>query len=177
MKSNFKVDNQKLVAEVYISNSVKEDEKEMYTAYMSHCMMDEAMFIDTAGMSSSDAKYMCGMSYKKDRMMLMEGAGELTDKQKKLPDGLKVGILKRYEKAGTLSEEGKKQLESLAGSMEMKAEPTAVFVEKPAPETGEINPELAKEGLEIDEKLKKEQEKLAPKDPGLQSPTFKPSKA
>ena len=91
-------------------------------------MMDEVMFIDTAGMSSADAKYMCGMSYNKDKTMLMEGSGELTDKQKGLPAKLKIGILKRYEKAGTLSEEGKKQLESLAGMMEMKAEPTAVFV-------------------------------------------------
>ena len=176
MKSNLKVDNKKLIAEVYISNSVKEEEKEMYTSYMSHCMMDEDMFVDTAGMSTSDAKYMCGMSYEKNKMMLMEGEGELTDKQKKLPDGLKVGILKRYEKAGTLSEEGKKQLESLAGAMEMKAEPTAVFVEEPAPETGDINPELAKEGLKIDEELKKEQKEAAPKNPGLQSPTFSTSK-
>ena len=101
----------------------------MYASYIHHCMMDEAMFVDTAGMSTSDAKYMCGMSYEKNKMMLMEGEGELTDKQKKMPDGLKVAILKRYEKDGTLSEKGKKQLESLAGAMEMKAEPTAVFVE------------------------------------------------
>ena len=174
MKSNLKVDNKKLIAEVYISNSVEEGEKEMYASYMSHCMMDEAMFVDTAGMSTSDAKYMCGMSYEKNKMMLMEGEGELTDKQKKLPDGLKVGILKRYEKAGTLSEEGKKQLESLAGAMEMKAEPTAVFVEKPAPETGDITPKLAEEGLKIDEELKKENIKEALKKPDLQSPTFTP---
>ena len=175
MKSNLKVDNKKLIAEVYISNSVEEGEKEMYTSYMSHCMTDEAMFVDTAGMSTSDAKYMCGMSYQKNKMMLMEGEGELTDKQKKLPDGLKVGILKRYEKAGTLSEEGKKQLESLAGAMEMKAEPTAVFVEKPAPDTGEITPKLAEEGLKIDEELKKKNVEEALKNPGLQSPTFTPT--
>ena len=173
MKSNFKLDAKNLVTEVSISNVMEEEEKAMYTAYMSECMMDEAMFIDTAGMSSADAKYMCGMSYNKDKTMLMEGAGELTDSQKGLPAKLKIGILKRYEKAGTLSEEGKKQLESLAGMMEMKAEPTAVFVEKPAPETGEINPKLAEEGLKIDENLKKEKE--APKKPDLQSPTFKSS--
>ncbi len=175
MKSNLKVDNKKLIAEVYISNSVEEEEKEIHSSYMSHCMMDEAIFVDTAGMSTSDAKYMCGMSYKKNKMMLMEGEGELTDKQKKLPDGLKVGILKRYEKAGTLSEEGKKPLESLAGAMEMKAEPTAVFVEEPAPDTGEITPKLAEEGLKIDEELKKKNVEEALKNPGLQSPTFTPT--
>tara|TARA_Y100000004_G_C8849798_1_gene384233 strand:+ start:131 stop:655 length:525 start_codon:yes stop_codon:yes gene_type:complete len=173
MESNFKLNKNSFVTEVYISNSVAEDEKEMYTAYMSECMTDEAMFVDTAGMSSSDAKYMCGMSYNKDKSMLMQGSGELTDEQKDLPTKLKIGILKRYEKAGTLSEEGKKQLESLAGMMEMKAEPTAVFVEEPAPDTGEITPRLAKEGLKIDESLKKE--KTSPKNPGLQSPTFKSS--
>ena len=173
MKSNFKVDPKNLVTEVSISNMMEEEEKAMYTTYMSECMMDEAMFVDTAGMSSADAKYMCGMSYNKNRAMLMEGAGELTDKQKGLPNNLKIGILKRYEKAGTLSEEGKKQLESLAGMMEMKAEPTAVFVDEPAPDTGEITPKLAEEGLKIDENLKKEKE--APKKPDLQSPTFKSS--
>jgi len=107
--------------------------------------------------------------------MLMEGAGELTDQQKDLPNKIKIGILKRYEKAGTLSEEGKKQLESLAGMMEMKAEPTAVFVDEPAPDTGEITPKLAEEGLKIDEELKRENLKEALKNPGLQSPTFTPS--
>ena len=175
MKSNLKVDNKKLIAEVYISNSVEEGEKEMYASYIHHCMMDEAMFVDTAGMSTSDAKYICGMSYEKNKMMLMEGEGELTDKQKKMPDGLKVAILKRYEKDGTLSEKGKKQLESLAGAMEMKAEPTAVFVEEPAPDTGEITPKLAEEGLKIDEELKKKNVEEALKNPGLQSPTFTPT--
>ena len=175
MKSNFKVDPKNLVTEVSISNMMEEEEKAMYTTYMSECMMDEAMFVDTAGMSPSDAKYMCGMSYNKNRAMLMEGAGELTDKQKGLPNNLKIGILKRYEKAGTLSEEGKKQLESLAGMMEMKAEPTAVFVDEPAPDTGEITPKLAEEGLKIDEELKKENLEEAPKKPDLQSPTFTPS--
>ena len=175
MKSDFKFDNKNFIAEVSISNMMEEDEKEIYSAYMNECMMDEAMFVDTAGMSSADAKYMCGMSYNKNRSMLMEGAGELSEQQKSLPDKIKIGILKRYEKAGTLSEEGKKQLESLAGMMEMKAEPTAVFVDEPAPDTGEITPKLAEEGLKIDEELKKKNVEEALKNPGLQSPTFTPT--
>ena len=74
MKSDFKFDNKNFVAEVSISNMMEEDEKEMYSSYMEECMMDEAMFVDTAGMSSADAKYMCGMSYNKNRSMLMEGS-------------------------------------------------------------------------------------------------------
>lgn len=141
----------------------------------------------------------------------MEGAGELSEKQKTLPDAIKKGILKRYEKAGTLSEEGKKQLMSMSSTVEievkedekeeesenemenenenesdneseveenemeeMQAEPTAVFPQKPAPPSGEITPKAAEEGLKIDEKLQKEQEAAAPKNPQLQSATFNP---
>ena len=184
MKSNLKFDVKNLTAEVSISNMMEDDdEKEFHESYMSECMMNEAMFVNTAGMSSSDAKYMCGMSYMKNRPMLMEGAGELTESQKNLPDKLKIGILKRYEKAGTLSEEGKKQLQSMAAEYkkeempkeEIKAEPTAVFVEKPAPPSGDITPNAAEEGLKIDEKLKKENVEDALKNPDLQSPTFNPS--
>lgn len=175
MKRDLKLDNKNLTAEVSLSNSMEEEEKEIYETYMSECMLDEAMFVDTAGLSTSDAKYMCGMSYRKNRAMLTEGAGELSEKQKSLPDSIKKGILKRYEKAGTLSEEGKKQLNSLAGTMEMKAEPTSVFIKKPAPDTGVITPHLAEEGLKIDEKFKRENVKDALKNPGLQSPTFTPT--
>lgn len=201
MKANLKFDNNKFIAEVSISKMIDDNENELHSAYMSECMMNDAMFVNTAGMSTSDAKYMCGMSYMKNRPMLMEGAGELSDKQKTLPDAIKKGILKRYEKAGTLSEEGKKQLMSMSSTVEievnekesemenenesdnegenekmqeMQAEPTAVFVEKPAPPSGDITPKAAEEGLKIDEKLQKEQESAAPKNPQLQSPTFNP---
>ena len=200
MKSNLKFDVKNLTAEVSISNMMEnDDENQLHESYMSECMLNEAMFINTAGMSSADAKYMCGMSYMKNRTMLMEGAGELTEKQKGLPNKLKIGILKRYEKAGTLSEEGKKQLQSMASyenedereeeddedemneekeempKQEIKAEPTAVFVEKPAPPSGDITPNAAEEGLKIDEKLKKENVEDALKKPDLQSPTFTPT--
>lgn len=178
MKSNFKLDQKNLIAEVSISSMMEDDENELHESYMSECMLNEAMFVNTAGMSSSDAKYMCGMSYMKNRPMLMSGAGELTEQQKTLPDKIKMSILKRYEKAGKLSEEGKKQLESMGASApimeEMKAEPTAVFIEKPAPPSGEITPDAAEEGLKIDEKMKKEQSSDALKNPDLQSPTFDP---
>ena len=49
------------------------------------------------------------------------------------------------------------------------------FVDEPAPDTGEITPKLAKEGLKIDEELKKENVKEALKNPDLQSPTFSPT--
>lgn len=211
MKANLKFDNKNFTAEVSIAKMIDDDENELHSAYMSECMMNDAMFVNTAGMSSSDAKYMCGMSYMKNRPMLMEGAGELSEKQKTLPDAIKKGILKRYEKAGTLSEEGKKQLMSISSTVEievkedekeeesenemenenenesdneseveenemeeMQAEPTAVFPQKPAPPSGEITPKAAEEGLKIDEKLQKEQEAAAPKNPQLQSATFNP---
>jgi hypothetical protein len=201
MKANLKFNNKQFIAEVSLSNVLETDENEIHSAYMSECMMNDAMFVNTAGMSTSDAKYMCGMSYMKNRQMLMEGAGELTEKQMGLPTVIKKGILKRYEKAGTLSEEGKKQLMSLSSTVEievkdeeenenesgdegengekedmeeMQAEPTAVFVQEPAPPSGNITPKAAEEGLKIDEKLQKEQEAAAPKNPHLQSPTFNP---
>ena len=201
MKANLKFNNKQFIAEVSLSNVLETDENEIHSAYMSECMMNDAMFVNTAGMSTSDAKYMCGMSYMKNRQMLMEGAGELTEKQMGLPTNLKKGILKRYEKAGTLSEEGKKQLMSLSSTVEievkdeeenenesgdegengekedmeeMQAEPTAVFVQEPAPPSGNITPKAAEEGLKIDEKLQKEQEAAAPKNSQLQSPTFNP---
>ena len=201
MKANLKFNNKQFIAEVSLSNVLETDENEIHSAYMSECMMNDAMFVNTAGMSTSDAKYMCGMSYMKNRQMLMEGAGELTEKQMGLPTVIKKGILKRYEKDGTLSEEGKKQLMSLSSTVEievkdeeenenesgdegengekedmqeMQAEPTAVFVQEPAPPSGNITPKAAEEGLKIDEKLQKEQEAAAPKNPQLQSPTFNP---
>lgn len=202
MKANLKFNNKQFIAEVSLSNVLETDENEIHSAYMSECMMNDAMFVNTAGMSTSDAKYMCGMSYMKNRQMLMEGAGELTEKQMNLPAVIKKGILKRYEKAGTISEEGKKQLMSLSSTVEievkdqeenenesgdegengeeknemqeMQAEPTAVFVQEPAPSTGEITPKAAEEGVKIDEKLKKEQETSAPKNPALQSARFNP---
>jgi hypothetical protein len=175
MKSNFNIDNKNLITNISISNEMQDDEKEIYSMYVTECAMDDTAFVDTSGMNSSDAKYMCAMSYEKNKTMLTEGSGELTEDQKKLPTGLKVGILKRYEKKGTLTEEGEKQLKSLAEMTEIKAEPTAVFIEKPAPESGNINIDLTEEGLKIDEKLKAENEKEALKNPGLQSPTFSPS--
>ena len=201
MKANLKFNNKQLIAEVSLSNVIETDETELHDAYMNECMSNDAMFVNTAGMCTSDAKYMCGMSYMKNRPMLMEGAGELTEKQMALPAPIKKGILKRYEKAGTLSEEGKKQLMSFSSTVEievndkeqnenesgdedengedenmqeMQAEPTAVFVQEPAPSSGNITPKAAEEGLKIDEKLQKEQEAAAPKNPQLQSPTFNP---
>lgn len=180
MKSTFKFDNKNFIAEVSISNMMEDDETELHESYMSECMMNDASFINTAGMSTSDAKYMCGMSYMKNRQMLMKGAGELTDEQKTLPDKIKISILKRYEKSGKLSEEGKKQLQSMAAAPkmeEMKAEPTAVFVQEPAPPSGDITPNAAEEGIKIDNELKKQEEKDAVKNPDLQSPTFNPAQA
>ena len=75
MKSNLKFDNKNFVAEVSLSNMIEDDETEMHDQYMSECMLKEDAFVNTAGMSSSDAKYMCGMSYMKNRSMLNEMAG------------------------------------------------------------------------------------------------------
>ena len=161
MKSNLKFDNKNFIAEVSISNMMEDDEMEMHSEYMSECMLKDESLINTAGMSTSDAKYMCGMSYMKNRPMLSEMAGQLTEKQKTLPPALQKAILKRMQKKGPESEKA-------------EAAQIAVFPETPAPPTGNITPDATIEGLKIDEKLKKEQEAAAPNNPGLQSPTFNP---
>ena len=174
MKSNLKFDTKNLIAEVSISNIMEEDETEMHSEYMSECMLKDESLINTAGMSTSDAKYMCGMSYMKNRPMLNEMAGQLTEKQKTLPPALQKAILKRMQKKGNLNEEGKKEAGETPESEKAEAAQIAVFPETPAPPTGNITPDATIEGLKIDEKLKKEQEAAAPNNPGLQSPTFNP---
>jgi hypothetical protein len=180
MKSNLKFDNKNFIAEVSISNMIEDDEMDMHNQYMSECMLKDDALINTAGMSTSDAKYMCGMSYMKNHPMLTEMAGQLTEKQKTLPPALQKTILKNMHKKGKLNEQGKKEAgetpEEEAGETpeEKKSEAAQipVFPQEPAPSTGEINPHLMNEGIKIDEKLKAEQEAAAPKNPGLQSPTF-----
>jgi hypothetical protein len=110
----------------------------------------------------------------KNRPMLNEMAGQLTEKQKTLPPALQKAILKRMSKKGNLNEEGKKEAGESPESEKSEAAQIAVFPETPAPPSGNITPDAAIEGLKIDEKLKAEQEKSAPKNPGLQSPTFDP---
>ena len=97
MKSNIKFDTKNLIAEISISNIMEEDEAEMHSEYMSECMLKDESLINTAGMTTSDAKYMCGMSYMKNRSMLTEMAGQLTEKQKTLPPALQKAILKKMD--------------------------------------------------------------------------------
>ena len=174
MKSNLKFDSKNFIAEVSISNMMEDDEMEMHDEYMNECMTQDEAFVNTAGMCSSDAKYMCGMSYMKNRPMLSEMSGQLTEKQKTLPPAIQKAILKRMQKKGNLNEEGKKEAGETPESEKAEATQIAVFPETPAPPTGNITPDAAIEGLKIDEKLKKEQEAVAPNNPGLQSPTFNP---
>ena len=177
MKSNLKLDNKNFIAEVSISNMMEDDEMDMHNEYMNECMTQDEAFVNTAGMCSSDAKYMCGMSYMKNRPMLSEMAGQLTEKQKTLPPAIQKAILKRMQKKGNLNEEGKKESGESPEGEKSEAAQIAVFPQEPAPSTGEINPHLMNEGIKIDEKLKAEQLADAPKNPGLQSPTFDPKMA
>ena len=174
MKSNLKFDTKNLIAEVSISNIMEEDETEMHNEYMSECMLKDESLINTAGMSTSDAKYMCGMSYMKNRSMLTEMAGQLTEKQKTLPPALQKAILKNMQKKGTLNEEGQKVAGETPTDEKSEAAQIAVFPETPAAPSGNITPDAAIEGLKIDEKLQRQQEKSAPKNPGLQSAGFDP---
>ena len=174
MKSNLKFDTKNLIDEVSISNIMEEDETEMHSEYMSECMLKDESLINTAGMSTSDAKYMCGMSYMKNRPMLTEMAGQLTEKQKTLPPALQKAILKNMQKKGKLNEEGKKEAGESPEAEKSEAAQIAVFPETPAAPSGNITPDAAIEGLSIDEKLKIQQEKSAPKNPGLQSAGFDP---
>ena len=174
MKSNLKFDTKNLIAEVSISNIMEEDETEMHNEYMSECMLKDESLINTAGMSTSDAKYMCGMSYMKNRPMLTEMAGQLTEKQKTLPPALQKAILKNMQKKGKLNEEGKKEAGESPEAEKSEAAQIAVFPETPAAPSGNITPDAAIEGLKIDEKLQRQQQKSAPKNPDLQSAGFNP---
>jgi len=174
MKSNVKYDTKNFVAEVSISSMMEEDEIEMHSEYMSECMLKDESLINTAGMSTSDAKYMCGMSYMKNRPMLNEMAGQLTEKQKTLPPALQKAILKRMQKKGNLNEEGKKEAGESPEGEKSEAAQIAVFPQESAPSTAEINLHLTNEGIKIDEKLKAEQNSSAPKNSDLQSPAFDP---
>ena len=174
MKSNLKFDNKNFIAEVSISNIMEEDETEMHSEYMSECMLKDDAFTDTAGMSTSDAKYMCGMSYMKNRSMVTEMAGQLTEKQKTLPPALQKAILKNMHKKGKLNEEGQKEAGESPEAEKSEAAQIAVFPETPAAPSGNITPDAAIEGLKIDEKLQRQQQKSAPKNPDLQSAGFDP---
>lgn len=174
MKSKLKIDPKNFVAEISLSNMMEDDESEIHNEYMSECMMKDDAFVNTAGMSTSDAKYMCGMSYMKNRPMLNEMAGQLTEKQKTLPPAIQKAILKKMQKQGKLNDEGKKEAGESPEAEKSEAAQIAVFPETPAAPSGNITPDAAIEGLKIDEKLKAEQEASAPKNPDLQSPTFNP---
>ncbi len=174
MKSNIKFDTKNFIAEISISNIMEEDEAEMHSEYMSECMLKDESLINTAGMSTSDAKYMCGMSYMKNRSMLTEMAGQLTEKQKTLPPALQKAILKKMQKEGKLNDEGKKEAGESPETEKSEAAQLAVFPETPAAPSGNITPDAAIEGLKIDEKLERQQQKSAIKNPDLQSAGFNP---
>ena len=174
MKSNIKFDTKNFIAEISISNIMEEDEAEMHSEYMSECMLKDESLINTAGMSTSDAKYMCGMSYMKNRSMVTEMAGQLTEKQKTLPPALQKAILKKMQKEGKLNDEGKKEAGESPETEKSEAAQVAVFPETPVAPSGNITPDAAIEGLSIDEKLKLQQQKSAPKSPDLQSAGFNP---
>ncbi len=174
MKSNIKFDTKNLIAEISISNIMEEDEAEMHSEYMSECMLKDESLINTAGMSTSDAKYMCGMSYMKNRSMVTEMAGQLTEKQKTLPPALQKAILKKMQKEGKLNDEGKKEAGESPETEKSEAAQVAVFPETPAAPSGNITPDAAIEGLKIDEKLERQQQKSAIKNPDLQSAGFNP---
>lgn len=172
MKSNLKFDNKNFVAEVSLSNMIEEDEMEMHSEYMSECMLKDESLVNTAGMSTSDAKYMCGMSYMKNRPMLNEMAGQLTEKQKTLPPALQKAILKRMQKKGVLNDEGKKETGESPEAEKSEAAQTAVFPQDPAPPTANIMPHLTEQGLKEDEKLKTWQDNTETYNVQLQSPRF-----
>jgi hypothetical protein len=174
MKSNIKFDTKNLIAEISISNIMEEDEAEMHSEYMSECMLKDESLINTAGMSTSDAKYMCGMSYMKNRSMITEMAGQLTEKQKTLPPAIQKAILKKMQKEGKLNDEGKKEAGESPETEKSEAAQLAVFPETPAAPSGNITPDAAIEGLKIDEKLERQQQKSAIKNPDLQSAGFNP---
>ena len=78
------------------------DEKEsgVYKSYMSHCAMNDDMFVNTAGMDKKQTMSTCAGNYPKMQKMLAEESpsGGLTPAQKKLPPALQEAILKKMGK-------------------------------------------------------------------------------
>lgn len=70
MDINLTTDKKNMVAEVAISSDMPEEEKEFFEEYMDACIRNDAMYIDTAGMSDSDTRYACKMYYKKNKASL-----------------------------------------------------------------------------------------------------------
>ena len=147
-----------------------EDEAGIKDEFMTSCSMDDAMFVNTAGLSQDDTMAMCAMQYMKMRPDLLAGEGGLTEKQKTLPPALQKAILDRMKKQGKLEEEDVEEEDV----EESDATQIAVFPDKEVPvdEVGtpfeDMRP-INEEGYKIDEKLKKEAEDSKLKNPGLQS--------
>ena len=77
-------------------------------------------------------------------------------------------------KEGKLNDEGKKEAGETPETEKSEAAQLAVFPETPAAPSGNITPDAAIQGLKIDEKLERQQQKSAIKNPGLQSAGFDP---
>ena len=99
------------------SKDKKMDEKEVnvFKAYMTHCVKNDADMTDTKEMNMDNTMKACAVQYDKDKPMLMENSnGELTEKQKKLPPALQKAILDKMKKEGKAHHYGDKE-ESKAG--------------------------------------------------------------
>ena len=79
----------------------KKKEEDLYNAFMSICSTYHDKLVDTKDMDEKETMKACAMQYIKMKPMIMEeGKGGLTEKQKKnLPPELQKAILERQKKS------------------------------------------------------------------------------
>ena len=100
----------------------KKKEEDLYNAFMSICSTYHDKLVDTKDMDEKETMKACAMQYIKMKPMIMEeGKGGLTEKQKKnLPQELQKAILERQKKskASEHYEEAVAELTEIAGQLD-----------------------------------------------------------
>ena len=100
----------------------KKKEEDLYNAFMSICSTYHDKLVDTKDMDEKETMKACAMQYIKMKPMIMEeGKGGLTEKQKKnLPPELQKAILERQKKskASEHYEEAVAELTEIAGQLD-----------------------------------------------------------
>lgn len=138
-----------LELEVSIASDWQDHEWDIKDPYMTACKASAAM----SELQDDDKHYMCAVQYNKNRDWLLSAVTHLTDSHASMDDNMKVSVLKRLGKLGTLNEEGKKQLHDLVTKACMKdmvqaAEPSAELNKKTVP-----SPDITKLAQEQADKI------------------------
>ena len=95
--------------EVSFATEYQQYEYDVKDPYMKEAMASPAM----SELQDDDKYYMSAVQYNKNRDWIMSAVTHLTDSHASISDPVKIAMLKRLGKLGTLNEEGKKQLHEL----------------------------------------------------------------